>query len=89
MECAATETEIKDALRRLSIDPADYEGCGEVPQFFKNHYSHPACGVEWEDIWTSTCDDKCPKCDAPISPYCSEELDTDFEPTKKVEEKTK
>ena len=39
---------------------------------YRNFYKH--CGEEWEDEWDSTCDDECPVCGAPISPYKSEDI---------------
>ena len=41
--------------------------------FFLNRYSH--CGVEWENTWESSCNDKCPICGKEIEPYQSEELE--------------
>jgi hypothetical protein len=43
----------------------------EEPQF-RNHYRH--CGQEWNDVWSCTCNDKCPVCGAEIEPYESEDL---------------
>ena len=40
---------------------------------FRNYYEC-SCGTEWDDEWTSMCDDRCPKCNTSISPYTSEEL---------------
>lgn len=33
-----------------------------------------AC-VEWEDVWDSMCNDKCPVCNHEIEPYESQALD--------------
>jgi len=38
---------------------------------FLNTYRCPDCGEEWQDEWSCGCDDPCPNCDAPISPYQS------------------
>lgn len=42
---------------------------------FRNFYICPSCGHEWQDEWSSTCNDDCPKCgQRHISPDHSEEL---------------
>lgn len=45
---------------------------------YLNHYRHEDCpvqpGVEWEDEWSSMCNDRCPACNAEIEPYDSKEL---------------
>lgn len=41
---------------------------------YHNYYKCPHCNIEWEDSWDSMCDDRCPDCNAPISPYKSEEI---------------
>jgi hypothetical protein len=41
---------------------------------FRNFYRCP-CGEEWEDVWSATCDDRCPKCNTSCSPYLSEDTD--------------
>jgi hypothetical protein len=51
----------------------------EVVMRFRNHYRH--CGVEWDDEWDSTCNDKCPECNAEIEPYKSEDLDEQSDST--------
>lgn len=43
------------------------------PAFF-NHYRCEDCGVSWEDDWSATCDDECPKCGADYTPVRSEEV---------------
>lgn len=40
---------------------------------FTNHYHCEDCDVEWEDEWSCACDDECPECGTPISPYAYEE----------------
>ncbi|MFN0278980.1 MAG: hypothetical protein ACKVRN_10295 [Pyrinomonadaceae bacterium] len=49
---------------------------GEDEIEYTNYYCHDDCpvnpGIEWEDIWTATCDDECPACRADVSPYKSE-----------------
>jgi predicted RNA-binding Zn-ribbon protein involved in translation (DUF1610 family) len=41
---------------------------------FRNHYRCPNDGCEWQDLWSSMCNDKCPACNAEIEPHASEEL---------------
>lgn len=44
-----------------------------VPEvMWRNKYRH--CGQEWEDVWDSACNDRCPVCNAEIEPYHSEEV---------------
>lgn len=31
---------------------------------FLNHYTCPTCNLQWEDEWSATCDDDCPRCGA-------------------------
>jgi hypothetical protein len=49
----------------------DYED-DEEPDRFINRYRH--CGQEWEGRWSSSCNDRCPVCNAEIEPYESEEI---------------
>lgn len=44
----------------------------EVKKLYHNFYKH--CEKEWDDEWDSMCNDKCPKCNAEIEPYRSEEI---------------
>ena len=37
---------------------------------YVNFYLH--CGKEWQDTWDSMCNDRCPVCDAEITPYKSD-----------------
>ena len=66
----------KDALKK--------QGSFSIPIFEPPKNSHPAssevdtllnyyehCDVEWQDYWSSACDDECPICGAPITPYKS------------------
>lgn len=41
---------------------------------FLNHYRCPNDGHEWDDTWDSTCNDRCPVCNAEIEPFASEDL---------------
>lgn len=47
----------------------------DPPVAFVNHYRCNECGTEWDDIWSCTCDDRCPTCNTSISPYHSDDLD--------------
>lgn len=44
----------------------------EVEPRFRNLYFH--CGREWQDEWSSMCNDRCPVCNAEIEPCRSEEI---------------
>ena len=81
-DCHWKEEEIKDSLKALSLDPKDYEGCGTIPSFYRNHYSCSGCGKEWSDISDCKGDDECPGCGTPYTPYVSEKLENDLETTK-------
>lgn len=39
---------------------------------YRNFYFH--CNQFWYDTWSCMCNDRCPKCNAEIEPYYSEEL---------------
>ena len=41
---------------------------------FCNHYYCPACCVEWSDVWSVRCDDRCPICNAETEPYSSDDV---------------
>lgn len=56
----------------------DLDGAGE----FENHYLC-TCGEQWQDTWSSACNDRCSTCNREIEPYASddgsmtdEEIDT-------------
>lgn len=38
---------------------------------YVNHYRCPTDGTNWLDVWSSACNDRCPKCHAEIQPYKS------------------
>jgi hypothetical protein len=42
---------------------------------FVNHYRCPNDGVEWSMTWSCMCNDRCPRCDAEIEPYQSEDAE--------------
>jgi len=43
---------------------------------YNNHYTCPECGYDWEDEWTSQCDDDCPACGCRhVTPHKSEEIE--------------
>lgn len=46
----------------------------DVEMLYRNYYKCPNDGEEWEDEWDSMCNDHCPKCEAEIEPYKSEEI---------------
>jgi hypothetical protein len=41
---------------------------------YENNYTCPICKVSWVDVWSCMCNDKCPECDAEITPLYSIEL---------------
>ena len=49
-----------------SIDLKEY--------LFRNFYKCSECGTEWQDEWDCTCNDRCPKCNAEIEPFKSEDI---------------
>jgi len=44
-------------------------------KWYMNHYRCSECGTEWDDEWDCMCDDRCPRCNAEIEPYASEEVE--------------
>lgn len=48
----------------------------ELKPRFRNYYRCSVCGTEWTSAWSSTCNDHCPKCNAEIEPYSSEDIPT-------------
>lgn len=49
----------------------------DSPSQFVNYYRCPNDGTGWSDIWTATCNDRCPACGREIEPYTSKDLDPD------------
>ncbi|OAI24207.1 hypothetical protein A1356_16105 [Methylomonas koyamae] len=41
---------------------------------YLNQYRCPYCQIQWDDEWNCACNDRCPSCNAEISPYHSEVL---------------
>ena len=41
---------------------------------YRNFYRCSECNTEWQDEWDSTCNDRCPQCNAEIEPYKSEDI---------------
>lgn len=43
---------------------------------YKNYYSCPKCGEDWEDVWDCMCDDRCPNpiCRIPCTPIKSKKI---------------
>jgi hypothetical protein len=46
----------------------------DEPPMFRNYYRCPDCNEEWQDEWSCKCDDECPTCSIPYSPYKSEDI---------------
>ena len=46
----------------------------DVEMKFRNYYRCPDCENEWDDIWDSTCDDKCGECGCSCSPVSSVDI---------------
>lgn len=46
----------------------------EVKPRFRNWYKCDHCKTDWNDVWDSMCDDRCPVCGIALSPYYSEEI---------------
>jgi hypothetical protein len=47
----------------------------------RNFYRCKACGHEWMDVWSATCEDDCPQCGARhMSPYESDDVDDPDKP---------
>jgi hypothetical protein len=48
------------------------------PTQWLNYYHHLDCpvqpGIEWTDQWDCQCNDRCPACNAEMTPYKSEEI---------------
>lgn len=42
-------------------------------QMFENHYTCPNCGYDWSDVWSATCNDRCPVCRTETEPHESKE----------------
>jgi len=43
--------------------------------WYRNHYHCGDCGMDWEDEWSSCCDDECPNCgSSDWSPSRSDDL---------------
>lgn len=53
---------------------------------YLNHYACSECGHHWTDEWSCMCDDRCPNCNTPISPYFSKELGEKAEIEEETEE---
>ena len=56
----------------LDLDLEDFGVYDPEIGYFINHYTH--CGTEWEDVWSSKCNDRCPVCNAEIEPYASDDI---------------
>ncbi len=49
---------------------------GSDDKLYLNHYRCIDCDIVWEDEWNCMCNDRCPKCDAEIEPFKSDEIVT-------------
>lgn len=58
----------------ISDNTANVVQNGEKTASYLNYYRCPNDGNEWQDVWSSTCNDKCPVCNSEIEPYHSDEL---------------
>jgi hypothetical protein len=43
--------------------------------WFNKYYRCTECETEWQDQWSSLCNDRCPKCQTEIEPYDFAEVD--------------
>lgn len=41
---------------------------------YVNYYQCPKDEIEWADLWTCQCNDKCPVCNSEIEPLRSDEV---------------
>jgi hypothetical protein len=62
--------EINELCESLNVDFEIKEG-EEDQGRYTNHYLCPNDNTRWDDDWSSTCNDRCPDCDAEIEPYAS------------------
>ena len=46
----------------------------DEPIKYINYYRCDDCNTEWQDEWSCQCDDECPICAIPYSPYKSEDI---------------
>ena len=78
VECKACGREWKEVYTLSDIENVDATPIketlpGEAPEpRFTNYYRH--CGQEWNDQWSSMCNDRCPECNHEIEPYKSEDI---------------
>jgi len=42
--------------------------------WFQNFYRCDPCDLIWDDEWSCACNDRCPGCDAEMTPYSSIDL---------------
>jgi predicted nucleic acid-binding Zn-ribbon protein len=48
-------------------------------ELFENVYECSQCGAAWVDVWSCTCNDRCPKCGAETEPAVSYDFPSDRE----------
>ena len=61
-----------------NLTPIQNEADHEEELWFLNYYRCPCCQIDWTDEWDCQCNDKCPSCNKEITPYKSEEIDSQF-----------
>ncbi len=49
----------------------------DEPILYHNYYKCEDCNTEWDNSWSCTCDDECPVCAVPYSPYKSEDINAE------------
>lgn len=60
--------DIQAMAQPLTTTESDLDGSSE----FENHYLC-TCGEQWQDTWSSACNDRCPSCNREIEPYASDD----------------
>lgn len=66
--------DLVDYLENKNLIAKTHVVAQKLENKFKNYYYCPECGVGWQDIWTSTSNDRCPTCNKEIEPYDSEDI---------------
>lgn len=66
---------VNDSLLRNELCSKLSDILDDPEILFCNFYKCPDCQCEWEDTWDSQCDDECPECGKPITPYKSEDIE--------------
>jgi DNA-directed RNA polymerase subunit RPC12/RpoP len=71
-ECPWCDTPILDPT---ATKDSECPECDHNLRVFRNEYRCDDCNEEWEDTWSSACDDECPKCGTATSPHESNEVE--------------